>query len=342
MSQRHEQPDASSWSTRAASRAPGALPRRKLWLPLAAAAVSAATTAIVVAGTHSPATGSASSSGGNGDAAGESSATKVGLADSVGPLDTSGFATGSCIALGPTSGNRHRTVFVDAGHGGPDPGSFGATGNGTSIDEKVLTLPVAIDAATNLRAKGYRVVLSRTTDSSVAKLGPGDTTAAKGYTTAGDHADLLARVRCANLAQASVLVSVHFNAFDDPRAKGVSTLYDSERTFSADNKRFASLLQRDIVTAFADAGTTMSSRGVVSDSEGGGGEQTSKGSAYGHVDLLGPANPGYLDNPTTMPGALIEPLFITNPVEADMANSSTGQHIIASGITKAVGDFLGG
>jgi N-acetylmuramoyl-L-alanine amidase len=33
------------------------------------------------------------------------------------------FAAGACLALAPTGGrSRGRTVFVDPGHGGPDPG----------------------------------------------------------------------------------------------------------------------------------------------------------------------------------------------------------------------------
>src|ERR1019366_9419304 len=41
------------------------------------------------------------------------------------PLDPQFFATGSCMALPPTSRDRHLTVFLDAGHGGIDPGGIG-------------------------------------------------------------------------------------------------------------------------------------------------------------------------------------------------------------------------
>jgi N-acetylmuramoyl-L-alanine amidase len=37
-----------------------------------------------------------------------------------------------------------------------------------------------------------------------------------------------------------------------------------------------------------------------------------------------------------MPGALIEPLFITYPFEASIAASARGQHIIAAGIAAAI------
>ncbi|MGH2850771.1 MAG: N-acetylmuramoyl-L-alanine amidase, partial [Solirubrobacteraceae bacterium] len=39
------------------------------------------------------------------------------------PLDPALFAPGACVAFAPAVGNRHRTVYLDAGHGGPDPGA---------------------------------------------------------------------------------------------------------------------------------------------------------------------------------------------------------------------------
>jgi len=43
------------------------------------------------------------------------------------PVDPEAFAAGACRAFGPTSGDRHETVFLDAGHGGIDPGGIGLT-----------------------------------------------------------------------------------------------------------------------------------------------------------------------------------------------------------------------
>ena len=90
------------------------------------------------------------------------------------PLDSATFADGSCTAFPPTEGNRHQTVFLDAGHGGIDPGGVGTTESGATITEAQETLPVELDAMAILRARGYRVVVSRTTDNTVARLGPAD------------------------------------------------------------------------------------------------------------------------------------------------------------------------
>jgi N-acetylmuramoyl-L-alanine amidase len=41
-----------------------------------------------------------------------------------------------------------------------------------------------------------------------------------------------------------------------------------------------------------------------------------------------------------MPGALIEPLFITDPFEGSIANSARGQEVIAGGIARAVQQYF--
>ena len=56
--------------------------------------------------------------------------------------------------------------------------------------------------------------------------------------------------------------------------------------------------------------------------------------------LLGPAAAGFFVTPSTMPGALIEPLFITDPFEGSIAASAAGQHAIAQGVAQAVEQYF--
>lgn len=58
--------------------------------------------------------------------------------------------------------------------------------------------------------------------------------------------------------------------------------------------------------------------------------------AYGHLLLLGPAKAGYFGTPSQMPGALIEPLFVTDPFEASIAASTRGQQVIARAVAEAI------
>jgi N-acetylmuramoyl-L-alanine amidase len=231
-------------------------------------------------------------------------------------------------------------VFLDAGHGGPDPGASGSTSAGVHVDEADLTLPVVLDAARILRADGYRVVVSRTADTSVARLGPDDVSGGGTLTLQGEHADTAARVTCANLAQAQALVSVHFNSFSDPSARGTLTTYDAVRSFAPASQRLADLVDNEVVTALDATGLSVPDRGVVTDDAVGAEALSPEAQAYGHLLLLGPAAPGWLDQPTAMPGALVEPLFLSNQAEAAVADSTSGQEAIASGITTAIDQFL--
>jgi N-acetylmuramoyl-L-alanine amidase len=253
-------------------------------------------------------------------------------------VEDTGFAPGACEAFAPTSGDRRRTVFLDAGHGGPDPGGQGVTTSGRRIKEKTETLATVLDATQLLRADGYRVVVSRTRDSAVARLSGGDL-AGSVLSVTGEHKDLAARTRCANLSGAAALVSVHFNLDGHASTGGGITFYDADRSFAARSRTLAGLLQHDIVAALVAHGWQVSDRGSTSNSTGGS-TLTVQAAAYGHLLVLGPGKQGYNDNPSAMPGALVEPLFISNPAEGSIADSVAGQHTIATGIAAAVGTFL--
>ena len=71
-----------------------------------------------------------------------------------------------------------------------------------------------------------------------------------------------------------------------------------------------------------------------------GSSQSAADSAYGHLVVLGPPKPGYLKTVSEMPGALIEPLFVTNPAEATLAASARGVHAMAAGLAAAAEDYL--
>jgi hypothetical protein len=61
---------------------------------------------------------------------------------------------------------------------------------------------------------------------------------------------------------------------------------------------------------------------------------------YDHLLLLGPASPGYFSTPSEMPGAVIEPFFISDPFEGSIAASASGQEIVAKGIATAVEQYF--
>jgi N-acetylmuramoyl-L-alanine amidase len=112
-------------------------------------------------------------------------------------------------------------VFLDAGHGGIDPGSVGQTQSGQPIDEAAVTLSVELDTMAVLRAKGFEVVVSRTRSETVARPGPGDVSGNL-FTVQGEDREIGARDVCANMAKAAVLIGIYFDAAASPTNAGAS------------------------------------------------------------------------------------------------------------------------
>ena len=239
----------------------------------------------------------------------------------------------------PTSGERHLTVFLDAGHGGLDPGGVGETETGQTIDEADETLPVELDTMRLLRARGFTVVVSRTGPTTVIRPAPDDVSGNL-FTVQGVHDDVAARDVCANLAKADVLLGIYFDAGGSSDDAGSVTGYDADRRFSAQNLRLATLVQNDVLSAMNAQGWGIPNLGVVDDSQLGGPALSAAAADYGHLLLLGPADPGFSTTPSAMPGALIEPLFLTDPDEGSLAASASGQAVIAGGLARAIAQYF--
>jgi N-acetylmuramoyl-L-alanine amidase len=149
--------------------------------------------------------------------------------------------------------------------------------------------------------------------------------------------DLLARVACANASDATILVSIHFNGLADPNISGSETFYDAERPFAAENRRLANDLQRSITGALRSTDL-----GLWPDTQNIGPALSAAGGLYGHLIELGPAAPGYVDDPSQMPGALVEPLFLTDPADAQEAAAAATQQRLAQGLEAGIRGYFGG
>ncbi|RVU55304.1 N-acetylmuramoyl-L-alanine amidase [Anaerosphaera multitolerans] len=94
-------------------------------------------------------------------------------------------------------------IVIDPGHGGKDNGA-------TALDgtyEKELNLKVSKELYDKLKANGYNVTLTRTSD---------------------EYVKLLDRASESNNSDAEIFLSIHFNSSEIEDAKGIEVLYASE------------------------------------------------------------------------------------------------------------------
>jgi N-acetylmuramoyl-L-alanine amidase len=267
---------------------------------------------------------------------GHTAAAPPKAAGSVAQPSVPGLEDGACMAFAPTHGHLDRTVYIDAGHGGLDPGVVGTTASGRTVLEKDATLAVALRLASLLRGDGYGVVMARTKDTTVLKLSASDSYYGA-ITSSAERRDLDARAACANAAGADLLVSIHFDGYSDPSVGGTETFYDAARSFATTNRQLATDLQAALVARLAAA-----DRGVWTDDQLAAPTLTGSGESYNHLIELGPLSQGWVDNPSQMPGALVEPLFVTNPAEAQIASDPAGQQKIAEALESGVLKFTTG
>ena len=108
-------------------------------------------------------------------------------------------ANGAWVKDASKDKNTKRSIFLDPGHGGSDPGAISG-----GVREKDLTLSVYNKVSSKLASLGYTVLTSRNVDKDV---------------------DLVDRAEQANNANADMLLSIHFNAGGRGIARGIETYY---------------------------------------------------------------------------------------------------------------------
>lgn len=124
-----------------------------------------------------------------------------------------------CENYGEGAGDFH-TVIMDAGHGGHDQGAKARSG----AWEKTLTLDTASRVATILRANGFRVIETRTTDTFIP---------------------LDARSQASNQVPGSIFVSIHYNWAPRGGPHGIEIYYYTPRS-----RRLAANVLAKVITAY--------------------------------------------------------------------------------------------
>ena len=145
----------------------------------------------------------------------------------------------TAIVYNTSPGIKGKKIAIDPGHGGNDSGAVGYM----KAMEKDTTLRIALKLKKLLENAGATVIMTRTTDTSVASP------------NASDVDELQARCDAANKANADIFISIHNDSYTDSSADGTSTYYyEKDNGTSA---RLANCLRQGIIAAVntTDRGT---------------------------------------------------------------------------------------
>lgn len=218
-----------------------------------------------------------------------------------------------------------RTIVIDPGHGGRDPGARGLRGT----EEKDITLKVGLKLRDLLsRQPGVRVMMTRDRDVFV---------------------ELEDRAKYANNLEADLFVSIHVNSHPQRTVKGIEIYHFGEAKD-----------QRALEVAARENGTPLSSTGIgweylVADllttkkiEESLELAWTTKEAMVAHmnghyatVDHGVKTAPFYVLRFTSMPSILAEIAYVSNPSEEGLLRTDTFVSRVAESLNDGVKAFLG-
>lgn len=215
-----------------------------------------------------------------------------------------------------------RTVVLDPGHGGRDPGALGAYG----LREKDVTLRLARALRPRLVARGFRVVMTRDADRTVS---------------------LEERTAFAEGVGGDVFISLHTNASRSRSARGIETYYldkgherHSRRVAARENGVPANRLDdlQRVVGQLRVSEVSVYSARLANTVH----EEVIAGvrSTHGSVENLGvKRGPFYVLFLSNMPSILLEAGFLTNGVEAVRLRSDFYIDVLAEQISRGLSSY---
>jgi N-acetylmuramoyl-L-alanine amidase len=139
-------------------------------------------------------------------------------------IDTQASTTGTEI---------QKTVVIDAGHGGEDPGKVSGY---SDLKEKDLNLKIAMKVGQLLESDGYKVILTREEDRLVYTEGTTNIYEKR-------KQDLTRRKGIMDNSGANIVVSIHLNSFPETQYYGAQTFYPSN---SPESLKLANSIQKSL------------------------------------------------------------------------------------------------
>lgn len=222
-----------------------------------------------------------------------------------------------------------RTVIIDAGHGGKDPGTHGAT-----FKEKDVVLKIALKLGAYIETNfpEVKVIYTRKTDKFI---------------------ELTERAEVGNRNNADLFISIHANAISTSKTYGTETwvmgLHKSEENLAVAKRENAVILNEDnyeekyqgfdnstesiimmslIQNAYLESSVKFADK-IEKQFKSRVGRNSRGIKQAGFIVLY----------KTAMPSVLVEVGFLTNATEEKFLGTDAGQDLIASGIYRAFKEY---
>jgi len=227
-----------------------------------------------------------------------------------------------------------KTIVLDPGHGGKDPGNLGTKRYKTTEKDIALAITLLVGKYLNQAFPEMNIIYTRDDDS---------------------YPELIERTRLANDVHADLFISIHCNANESKKPIGADTWvmgpHKNEANLRVAQKENAAiLLEDDYKQKYGDFDPNspetylaLSLRQNVHLNESlmlAKYVQDEFRTRVGRVDRGVKQSGFYVISFTTMPSILIETGFLTNPTEEDFLNSSSGQDYMASAIYRAIKKYI--
>lgn len=131
----------------------------------------------------------------------------------------------------------NRTVIIDAGHGGEDPGAIGSGGT----LEKDINLSIALKLQQFIEQSGGIVLMTRTDD---AKM------------EGSKRNDMQLRKKLRDNEDGDIFISIHLNSFPSPGCSGAQTFYANDEK----SKELAEKIQKNMVELLDEGNTRIAKK----------------------------------------------------------------------------------
>lgn len=131
----------------------------------------------------------------------------------------------------PKVNKKYKTVVLDPGHGGTDPGALGMDGKKIILKEKDVNLEIALRVYNKLKNEKLNVFMTRSED---------------------EFLELSEIVDFANSKNADLFVSIHNNAADNTDLSGTMVMYANDEPkegYDLSGEDFAKVMQKHLVKA---------------------------------------------------------------------------------------------